>query len=138
MARQATNGFSKFDINKSKAMQGIEEIYDSEPTTEQSQAAAEVVPAAEQPTTTEAAPAVEQKPAEEAIPEVEKPMQKSSSKKDEAPVGLKPLKAEKGVKILLPMEYYFKLVQIKACTGKSLQDLAAQAVMDFVDNFGKE
>lgn len=138
MARQATNGFSKFDINKSKAMQGIEEIYDSESTTEQSQAAAEAVPAAEQPTTTEAAHAVEQKPAEEAIPEVEKPVQKSSSKKDEAPVGLKPLKAEKGVKILLPMEYYFKLVQIKACTGKSLQDLAAQAVMDFVDNFGKE
>lgn len=137
MARQATNGFSKFDIKKSKAMHGIEEIYDSEPATEQSQAA-EAVPAAEQPTTTEAAPAVEQKSAEEAIPEVETPVQKSSSKKDEAPVGLKPLKAEKGVKILLPMEYYFKLVQIKACTGKSLQDLAAQAVMDFVDNFGKE
>lgn len=118
-------------------MHGIEEIYDSEPSDVQSQAAEEV-PAAEQPATPPAAPAVEQKSAEEAIPEVEKPVQKSSSKKDDAPVGLKPLKAEKGVKILLPMEYYLKLVQIKACTGKSLQDLAAQAVMDFVDNFGKE
>lgn len=137
MARQVTNGFSKFDINKSKAMQGIEEIYDSEPTTEQSQAA-ETVTTAEQPTTTEAAPAVEQKPAEEAIPEVEKPMQKSSSKKDEATVGLKPLKAEKGVKILLPMEYYFKLVQIKACTGKSLQDLAAQGVIEFIERFNQD
>lgn len=51
---------------------------------------------------------------------------------------IKPMKSTKTVKLILPMEYYFKLVQIKACTDKSLQDLAAQAVMDFVDNFGKE
>lgn len=50
---------------------------------------------------------------------------------------MKPLKAEKGVKISLPMEYYFKLVQIKACTGKSLQDLAAQGVMEFIDRFSQ-
>ena len=48
------------------------------------------------------------------------------------------MKSTKTVKLILPMEYYFKLVQIKACTDKSLQDLAAQAVMDFVDHFGKE
>lgn len=53
-------------------------------------------------------------------------------------VDMKPMKSTKTVKLILPMEYYFKLVQIKACTDKSLQDLAAQAVMDFVDNFGKE
>ena len=53
-------------------------------------------------------------------------------------VDIKPMKSTKTVKLILPMEYYFKLVQIKACTDKSLQDLAAQAVMDFVDNFGKE
>lgn len=51
---------------------------------------------------------------------------------------IKPIKSTKTVKLILPMEYYFKLVQIKACTDKSLQDLAAQAVMDFVDHFGKE
>ena len=51
---------------------------------------------------------------------------------------IKPMKRTKTVKLILPMEYYFKLVQIKACTDKSLQDLAAQAVMDFVDHFGKE
>lgn len=53
-------------------------------------------------------------------------------------VDIKPMKSTKTVKLILPMEYYFKLVQIKACTDKSLQDLASQAVMDFVDNFGKE
>ena len=51
---------------------------------------------------------------------------------------IKPMKSTKTVKLILPMEYYFKLVQIKACTDKSLQDLAAQAVMDFVDHFWKE
>jgi len=117
-------------------MHGIEEIYDSEPSDGQSQAA-EDVPAAEQPTATAAAPAVEQKPAEEVVPEAKMVAKEPSSDKGEV-AELKPLKAEKGVKILLPMEYYFKLVQIKACTGKSLQDLAAQAVMDFVDHFGKE
>lgn len=53
-------------------------------------------------------------------------------------VDMKPMKSTKTVKLILPMEYYFKLVQIKACIDKSLQDLAAQAVMDFVDKFGKE
>lgn len=53
-------------------------------------------------------------------------------------VDMKPMKSTKTVKLILPMEYYFKLVQIKACTDKSLQDLAAQAVMDFVDHFGNE
>ena len=54
------------------------------------------------------------------------------------PANIKPMKSTKTVKLILPMEYYFKLVQIKACTDKSLQDLAAQAVMAFVDHFGKE
>lgn len=53
-------------------------------------------------------------------------------------VAIKPMKSTKTVKLILPMEYYFSLSRIKECTGKSLQDLAAQAVMDFVDNFGKE
>ena len=53
-------------------------------------------------------------------------------------VNVQPMKATKTVKLILPIEYYFSLSRIKECTGKSLQDLAAQAVMDFVDNFGKK
>ena len=138
MARQAENGFSKFDITKSKAMRSIEDIYDAEPS------------AAEEPEKIEA-PAAKQEPAEETpaeqTPAEKKPAEDiapvpsdsiagpSSSLNSGMPSGMKPLKAEKGVKISLPMEYYFKLVQIKACTGKSLQDLAAQGVMEFIDRF---
>lgn len=129
MARQAENGFSKFDITKSKAMRSIEDIYDAEPS------------AAEEPAKEEA-PAVKQESAEENAPAEEiAPVPSdsiagsSSSFNSGMPSGMKPLKAEKGVKISLPMEYYFKLVQIKACTGKSLQDLAAQGVMEFIDRF---
>ena len=152
MARQAQNGFSKFDITKSKAMRNIEDIYDSESS------------AAEEPEKTETqtvdlestednAPAAKQEPAEE-TPAEQTPAEKknaeeiapvpsdsiagpSSSLNSGMPSGMKPLKAEKGVKISLPMEYYFKLVQIKACTGKSLQDLAAQGVMEFIDRFNQ-
>lgn len=53
-------------------------------------------------------------------------------------VNVKPAKTTKTVKLILPIEYYFSLSRIKECTNKSLQDLAAQAVMDFVDNFGKK
>lgn len=135
MARQQKNGFSKFDINSSEAMKDIEDIYNSEPSSEQS--ASKDVPAAEQPTSTENVSTVELEPAEETAPEVPRAAQKPVSLKGGASVGLKPLKADKGVKIQLPMNYYFKLVQIKACTGKSLQDLAAQAVMEFIDDFFK-
>lgn len=131
MARQAENGFSKFDITKSKAMRNIEDIYDSEPS------------AAGEPAKNET-PAVKQESAEENAPAEEiAPVPSdsiagpSSSLNGGMPSGMKPLKAEKGVKISLPMEYYFKLVQIKACTGKSLQDLAAQGVMEFIDRFSQ-
>lgn len=131
MARQAENGFSKFDITKSKAMRNIEDIYDSEPS------------AAGEPAKNET-PAVKQESAEENAPVEEiAPVPSdsiagpSSSLNGGMPSGMKPLKAEKGVKISLPMEYYFKLVQIKACTGKSLQDLAAQGVMEFIDRFSQ-
>lgn len=53
-------------------------------------------------------------------------------------VNVQPMKATKTVKLILPIEYYFSLSRIKECTGKSLQDLAAQAVMDFVDKFGEK
>ena len=172
MARQAENGFSKFDITKSKAMRNIEDIYDSEPSAAEEPAkdgtpaakqesAEENAPAVKQEPVEENAPAVKQKTAEENAPAEQAPAEEnapavkqepaaestpvpsdgiagpSSSLNSGMPSGMKPLKAEKGVKISLQMEYYFKLVQIKACTGKSLQDLAAQGVMEFIDRFSQ-
>ena len=149
MARQAENGFSKFDITKSKAMRNIEDIYDSEPSAAE-EPAKNGTPAAKQDPAEENNPAVKQKTAEENAPAVKQtPAAESttapsdgiagpsSSLNSGMPSGMKPLKAEKGVKISLPMKYYFKLVQIKACTGKSLQDLAAQGVMEFIDRFSQ-
>ena len=149
MARQAENGFSKFDITKSKAMRNIEDIYDSEPSAA-GEPAKDGTPAAKQESAEENAPTVKQKTAEENTPAVkQEPAAEStpapsdsaagpsSSLNSGMPSGMKPLKAEKGVKISLPMKYYFKLVQIKACTGKSLQDLAAQGVMEFIDRFSQ-
>lgn len=153
MARQAQNGFSKFDITKSKAMRNIEDIYDSEPSATEEPEKTETQ-TVDLESTEENAPAVKQDPAEENAPAEQTPAEKknaediapvpsdsiagpSSSLNSGMPSGMKPLKAEKGVKISLPMEYYFKLVQIKACTGKSLQDLAAQGVMEFIDRFNQ-
>lgn len=152
MARQAQNGFSKFDITKSKAMRNIEDIYDSEPSAAEEPEKTET-PTVDLESTEDNAPAAEEAPAEQApaeqTPAEKKPAEDiapvpsdsiagpSSSLNSGMPSGMKPLKAEKGVKISLPMEYYFKLVQIKACTGKSLQDLAAQGVMEFIDRFSQ-
>ena len=159
MARQAENGFSKFDITKSKAMRNIEDIYDSEPSAAEKPAKNEA-PAAKQDPAEKNAPA-EQSPAEENAPASKQESAEENAPSDQTPAaestpapsdsiagpssslnsgmssGMKPLKAEKGVKISLPMEYYFKLVQIKVCTGKSLQDLAAQGVMEFIDRFSQ-
>lgn len=146
MARQAENGFSKFDITKSKAMRSIEDIYDAEPSAAEEPAKDEI-PTAKQEPAEENAPAAKQESADQQPVEL-KPVEdstpvpsdfiagpSSSPLNSVMPSGMKPLKAEKGVKISLPMEYYFKLVQIKACTGKSLQDLAAHGVMEFIDRF---
>jgi hypothetical protein len=147
MARQAQNGFSKFDITKSKAMRNIEDIYDSESSAAEEPEKTETQ-TVDLESTEENAPAAKQEPAEE-TPAEKKPAEEiapvpsdsiagpSSSLNSGMPSGMKPLKAEKGVKISLPMEYYFKLVQIKVCTGKSLQDLAAQGVMEFIDRFSQ-
>ena len=137
MARQAENGFSKFDITKSKAMRNIEDIYDSEPSAAE-EPAKNGTQAAKQASAEENAPAVKQDPAAESTTAPSDGIAgPSSSLNSGMPSGMKPLKAEKGVKISLPMKYYFKLVQIKACTGKSLQDLAAQGVMEFIDRFSQ-
>lgn len=74
-----------------------------------------------------------------AAPSSSQPAQSEQPAQRIAPVvNVQPMKATKTVKLILPIEYYFSLSRIKECTGKSLQDLAAQAVMDFVDKFGKE
>jgi len=121
MARQAKNSMKKFEgLKNSPAMQDVEDIY-------------------------EANEAEREARIEAAAPTHDMPDNSGISSPSEQPkalngtrVGLKPLKAEKGVKIALPIDYYFKLVQIKACIGKSLQDLAAQGVMEFIDRFQNE
>lgn len=124
MAKKQSNGFSKFDLNESDMVGGIDKIYDAPSASSTEQAQVQHLPDV-QPTEAQPheAPQVAQEPL---------------SRKDGKIGGLKPLKAEKGVKIMLPMDYYFKLVQIKACTGKTLQELAAQGVMEFIENFKQE
>ncbi len=123
MAKKMTSSFAKFNINQSSAMKNIEDIYNAPlgevPPTEAN--VAEVQPAATE--LSDKAPQAAQEPL---------------SSVNGTGAGLKPLKSEKGVKILLPMDYYFKLVRIKACTGKSLQELAAQGVMEYIDKFDQE
>lgn len=48
---------------------------------------------------------------------------------------LKPQKKSKGIRIELPIDSYLKLSLIKEHTGKTLQELATQSVLTFIDNF---
>ena len=53
------------------------------------------------------------------------------------PLSMKPLKTEKSVKVTIPMDYYFRLARLKECTGKTLQELAAQGVIEFIDKYSQ-
>lgn len=53
------------------------------------------------------------------------------------PLSMQPLKAEKSVKVTIPMDYYFRLARLKECTGKTLQELAAQGVIEFIDRYSQ-
>ena len=53
------------------------------------------------------------------------------------PLSMQPLKTEKSVKVTIPMDYYFRLARLKECTGKTLQELAAQGVIEFIDRYSK-
>lgn len=53
------------------------------------------------------------------------------------PLSMQPLKTEKSVKVTIPMDYYFRLARLKECTGKTLQELAAQGVIEFVDKYSQ-
>ena len=53
------------------------------------------------------------------------------------PLSMQPLKTEKSVKVTIPMDYYFRLARLKECTGKTLQELAAQGVIEFIDKYSQ-
>ena len=116
MARQNVR---RFGLNESDAMDKIEGIY------EQGQASQQ--PASSIPSTGTASGSATttstgiQQPAGEA--------QQSLS--------MQPLKTEKSVKVTIPMDYYFRLARLKECTGKTLQELAAQGVIEFIDRYSQ-
>lgn len=109
----------KFGLNKSDAMDKIEGIYEQGQTSQQS--------ASSMPSTGTVSGAVatstngSQQPAVEA----------------QQPLSMQPLKTEKSVKVTIPMDYYFRLARLKECTGKTLQELAAQGVIEFIDRYSQ-
>ena len=80
MARQAQNGFSKFDITKSKAMRNIEDIYDSESSAAEEPEKTETQ-TVDLESTEENAPAAKQEPAEE-TPAEQTPAEKKKRRGD--------------------------------------------------------
>ena len=109
----------KFGLNKSDAMDKIEGIYEQGQTSQQS--------ASSMPSTGTGICAAatssngSQQPAVEA----------------QQPLSMQPLKTEKSVKVTIPMDYYFRLARLKECTGKTLQELAAQGVIEFIDRYSQ-
>ena len=115
MAREV----KKINLHESEAMDKIETIYEQRPTTQQS--------ASSMPSTGTASGSAptyttgSQQPAGEA----------------QHPLSMQPLKTEKSVKVTIPMDYYFRLARLKECTGKTLQELAAQGVIEFIDRYSQ-
>ena len=109
----------KINLRESEAMDKIENIYEKGQTTQQS--------ASRMPSTgTESGSAAtsstgSQQPASVA----------------QQPLSMQPLKTEKSVKVTIPMDYYFRLARLKECTGKTLQELAAQGVIEFIDRYSQ-
>lgn len=115
MAREV----KKINLHESEAMDKIETIYEQRQTSQQS--------ASSMPSTGTGSGAAatsstgSQQPAGEA----------------QQPLSMKPLKTEKSVKVTIPMDYYFRLARLKECTGKTLQELAAQGVIEFIDKYSQ-
>ena len=109
----------KFGLNKSDAMDKIEGIYEQGQTSQQSASSIPSTGTASGsvPTSTNGS----QQPAVEA----------------QHPLSMQPLKTEKSVKVTIPMDYYFRLARLKECTGKTLQELAAQGVIEFIDRYSQ-
>lgn len=116
----ARKDVKKINLRESEAMDKIESIYEKGQTTQQ--------PASSMPSTGTASGSAtptsstgSQQPAGEA----------------QQPLSMKPLKTEKSVKVTIPMDYYFRLARLKECTGKTLQELAAQGVIEFIDRYSQ-
>ena len=115
MAREV----KKFGLKKSEAMDKIEGIYEQRQTSQQS--------ASSMPSTGTASGSV---------PTSTTGSQQSAVEAKQ-PLSMTPLKTEKSVKVTIPMDYYFRLARLKECTGKTLQELAAQGVIEFIDRYSQ-
>ena len=109
----------KFGLNESDAMDKIEGIYEQGQTSQQSASSMPSTGTASGSATTTSTGI--QQPAGEA----------------QQPLSMQPLKTEKSVKVTIPMDYYFRLARLKECTGKTLQELAAQGVIEFIDRYSQ-
>lgn len=141
MAKKAKYGVRSFNLNNSELVQENERILNQPSDTisveETDITAQEVKQPAEKTSAQMVSPAqVEQpeQPAQEVQQMQAAPAAKPSTFNLDMP-RLNPLKSEKGVKVMLPIDYYFKLVRIKECTGKTLQELSVQGVMEFIDKY---
>ena len=109
----------KFGLNKSDAMDKIEGIYEQRQTSQQS--ASSMPSTGTASSSAHTSTTVSQQPAGDA----------------QQPLSMQPLKTEKSVKVTIPMDYYFRLARLKECTGKTLQELAAQGVIEFIDRYSQ-
>ena len=110
----------KINLRESEAMDKIESIYEQGQTSQQSASSIPSTGTASGSATTTSSNGSQQ-PAVEA----------------QQPLSMQPLKTEKSVKVTIPMDYYFRLARLKECTGKTLQELAAQGVIEFIDRYSQ-
>lgn len=115
MAREV----KKINLHESEAMDKIESIYEQRQTSQQSTSSMPSTGTGSGAAATSSTGS--QQPAGEA----------------QQPLSMKPLKTEKSVKVTIPMDYYFRLARLKECTGKTLQELAAQGVIEFIDRYSQ-
>ena len=115
MAREV----KKINLHESEAMDKIETIYEQRQTSQQS--------ASRMPATGTVSGTVATSTNGSQQPAVEV----------QQPLSMQPLKTEKSVKVTIPMDYYFRLARLKECTGKTLQELAAQGVIEFIDRYSQ-
>ena len=115
MAREV----KKINLHESEAMDKIENIYEQRQTSQQS--------ASSMPSTGTASGSVPTSTTGSQQP----------SGETKQPLSMQPLKTEKSVKVTIPMDYYFRLARLKECTGKTLQELAAQGVIEFIDRYSQ-
>lgn len=114
MAREV----KKINLHESEAMDKIETIYEQRQTSQQS--------ASSMPSTGTGSGAA-----------ISSTGSKQPAGEAQQPLSMTPLKTEKSVKVTIPMDYYFRLARLKECTGKTLQELAAQGVIEFIDRYSQ-